>query len=389
MLTLHKSVYFNVKDTKGTYGVWQALSNLYDKKSAASQVFWLKKLIHLCKKETTHLDEFKTILSQLQAQEVEFQDSDKAMFLLVTFPDSFLDSWDTFRISISDLAPKNGLKCTDVENSLLMKKLNCKNVDDCRSSNAMHFRGRQQSRGNHGSNDQKKSKSKERSKFRYGKDVECYYCHKKGHVKKDCYKWKNKQEKKNKDDKGKEKISDSANNVKIEELNALTSDSDKDVFYTGSLSIAFLVASNGSYEQDWIMDSDASFHVTPHREWFSYYEGRHGIVHSGNNYACEIFGAGDIKMSLPNGSQFTLTNVRHVPKLTVSIGQLDDDGYHTIFGNQSWRLCKGNLVTMKGVKCGTLYPLYVFEALLEGEERLEFLAEVMVRDSLKGKTIKS
>ncbi|MCO5592421.1 hypothetical protein L7F22_046424 [Adiantum nelumboides] len=72
MLTLHKSVYFNVKDTKGTYGVWQALSNLYEKKSAASQVFWLKKLIDLCKKETTHmsthLNEFKTIISQLQAQ---------------------------------------------------------------------------------------------------------------------------------------------------------------------------------------------------------------------------------------------------------------------------------------------------------------------------------
>ncbi|MCO5574099.1 hypothetical protein L7F22_027876 [Adiantum nelumboides] len=90
MLTLHKSVYFNVKDTKGTYGVWQALSNLYEKKSATSQVFWLKKRIDLRKKETTpmstHLNEFKTILSELQAQEV------KAMFLLVTFH----DSWDTF-----------------------------------------------------------------------------------------------------------------------------------------------------------------------------------------------------------------------------------------------------------------------------------------------------
>ncbi|MCO5572965.1 hypothetical protein L7F22_026727 [Adiantum nelumboides] len=71
MLTLHKSVYFNVKDTKGAYGVWQALSILYEKKSAASQVFWFKKLIDLHKKETspmlTHLNEFKTILCQSQA----------------------------------------------------------------------------------------------------------------------------------------------------------------------------------------------------------------------------------------------------------------------------------------------------------------------------------
>ncbi|MCO5567594.1 hypothetical protein L7F22_021288 [Adiantum nelumboides] len=203
----------------------------------ASQVFWLKKLIDLHKKETTpmltHLNEFKTILSQLQAQEVEFQDFVKAMFLLVTL----LDSWDTFHTAIDNLALENGLKCVGIESSLLMEELNCKNVDDSRSSNAMHVRGRQQSRGN-GSSDRKKSKSKERSKSRSRKDV----------------------------------------------------------------------------------------------------EGRHGIVRLGNSYACEIVGNGDIKMSLPNGSQFTLTNVRHVPKLIkslISTGQLDDDGYHTIFGNQS------------------------------------------------------
>ncbi|MCO5602061.1 hypothetical protein L7F22_056188 [Adiantum nelumboides] len=141
MLTLHKSIYFNVKDTKGTYGVWQALNNLYEKKSATSQEFWLKMILH--KKETTpvltHLNEFKTILSQLQAQEVEFQDSVKAMFLLVTFP----DSWDTFHTVINILAPENDLKCTDVDSNFLMEELNCKNVDDFRSSNAMHARGRQ------------------------------------------------------------------------------------------------------------------------------------------------------------------------------------------------------------------------------------------------------
>ncbi|MCO5561801.1 hypothetical protein L7F22_015425 [Adiantum nelumboides] len=86
MLTLNKSVYFNVIDTKGAYGVWQALNNLYEKKSAASQVFWLKKLIDLRKKETiamsTHLNEFKTILSQLQAQKVEFQTLSKLHFFL-------------------------------------------------------------------------------------------------------------------------------------------------------------------------------------------------------------------------------------------------------------------------------------------------------------------
>ncbi|MCO5557515.1 hypothetical protein L7F22_011080 [Adiantum nelumboides] len=249
MLTLHKSIYFNVKDTKGAYGVWQALINFYEKKSAASQVFWLKKLIDLCKKETTpmstHLMGLR--LGQLQPHEVEFQDSVKVMFLLVTLP----NSWNTFCIAINNLALENGLKCADVESSLLMEELNHKNVDDSRSSIAMHVRGRQQSRGNYGSSDQKESRSKERSKPKSDKDVKRFHCQKKGHVKKYYYKWKKKkQKKKNKNDKGKEKVSNSTNNVKIEELNALAFDSEGDVLYIGSQSVTFLVVSNGSYEQD-------------------------------------------------------------------------------------------------------------------------------------------
>ncbi|MCO5575075.1 hypothetical protein L7F22_028872 [Adiantum nelumboides] len=184
MLTLHKSVYFNVKDTNGAYGVWSALSNLYEKKSDVSQVYWLKKLIDLRMKESTsmsnHLNEFHTIVSQLQYQGVEFDDLVRAMFLLVTLP----ASWNTFRTTVSNFAALDCLKCADVESSLLMEEVNCKNVEDNKSSNAMHVRGRSRSRGNFDRRD--KSKSHSCSKSRPGRGVECYYCHKKGHMKKNC-----------------------------------------------------------------------------------------------------------------------------------------------------------------------------------------------------------
>ena len=71
MLTLSKSVYFNVKDTKTSHELWEKLCDLYEQKSAASQVYWLKQLVDLKMKEATamsnHLNEFNTIFSNLSA----------------------------------------------------------------------------------------------------------------------------------------------------------------------------------------------------------------------------------------------------------------------------------------------------------------------------------
>ena len=67
MLTLSKSVYFNVKEMKTNFELWKKLCDLYEQKSAISQVHWLKQLVNLKMKDGTpmssHLDEFNTIFS--------------------------------------------------------------------------------------------------------------------------------------------------------------------------------------------------------------------------------------------------------------------------------------------------------------------------------------
>ena len=74
MLTLSKSVYFNVKEMKTSFALWKKLCDLYEQKSATSQVYWLKQLVDLKMKDGTpmssHLNEFNTIFSQLNAWEV-------------------------------------------------------------------------------------------------------------------------------------------------------------------------------------------------------------------------------------------------------------------------------------------------------------------------------
>ena len=138
---------------------------------------------------------------------------------------------------------------------------------------------------------------------------------------------------------------------------------DGEILLISTLDSAQLVATDDLIMHDWILDSGASFHVTPHKEWFSTYDAsRKGKVRLGNDYACEIIGVGDVQLKFQSGSTFTLKNVRHVPKLTkslISAGQLDDGGYSTIFGDSSWKITKGSLVVARGSKSGTLYMLHV------------------------------
>ncbi|MCO5552787.1 hypothetical protein L7F22_006304 [Adiantum nelumboides] len=129
MLTLAKSVYFNIADQVLAYDAWTKLSGFYEKQSAASQIYWLKKLVDLKMKEGTpisnHLNEFNTIYSQLPAQSVRFDEPVRAMFLLITLP----ESWDTFCTALSNSAPPDGLTIAGVEGSLLIEETNMKTMD--------------------------------------------------------------------------------------------------------------------------------------------------------------------------------------------------------------------------------------------------------------------
>ena len=66
-----------------------------------------------------------------------------------------------------------------------------------------------------------------------------------------------------------------------------------------TLDSAQLVATDDLIMHDWILDSGASFHVTPHKEWFSTYDAsRKGKVRLKNDYACEIIGVGDVQLKI-------------------------------------------------------------------------------------------
>ncbi|RVW18807.1 Retrovirus-related Pol polyprotein from transposon TNT 1-94 [Vitis vinifera] len=110
---------------------------------------------------------------------------------------------------------------------------------------------------------------------------------------------------------------------------------------------------------DWVLDSGASFHTTPHREIIqNYIAGDFGKVYLADGSALDVVGLGDVRISLPNGSVWLLEKVRHIPDLRrnlISVGQLDDEGHAILFVGGTWKVTKGARVLARGKKTGTLY----------------------------------
>ena len=96
-------------------------------------------------------------------------------------------------------------------------------------------------------------------------------------MRKDCRIWKSekgndkKQDGNKKHDKDKDKASTSS--VKIKEINAISEESeDGEILLNSSLDNAQLVDTNDLIIHYWILDLGASFHVAPHKEWFTTYD---------------------------------------------------------------------------------------------------------------------
>ena len=80
----------------------------------------------------------------------------------------------------------------------------------------------------------------------------------------------------------------------------------------------------------WLIDSGASFHCTPHREWFCEYEKYDGgDVFLGDDRKARIIGRGKVKLKLQGGRVRTLPGSLHIPALArnlISVSKLDDAG---------------------------------------------------------------
>ena len=129
------------------------------------------------------LDEFYSIVMDLQNIDVIIDDEDLAIYLLCSLPPSYKHFKETL------LYGRGNLSSDDVQNALTQRDL----IDTQQSSKSssisndgLYVRGRANDKGStYGSGNKSKSRLKTRGS---NKNKTCNYCKLKGHIKKDCWK---------------------------------------------------------------------------------------------------------------------------------------------------------------------------------------------------------
>ncbi|RDY03371.1 hypothetical protein CR513_13054, partial [Mucuna pruriens] len=114
-----------------------------------------------------------------------------------------------------------------------------------------------------------------------------------------------------------------------------------------------------SDESMWIIDSGATLHVTPRKEFFtSYTSGDFGVLKMGNDGVTKVISVGDVSLQTNTGMQLCFREVQHALDIRfnlISVHMLDNGGYDNHFGHGKWKLTKGNLVVARGEKFFKLY----------------------------------
>src|SRR6266487_6490033 len=247
-----------------------------------------------------------------------------------------IDSWETFRMSLSNSAVDGVLLMDMVKSSILNEEMRRISQDSSSQSEMLVAESRGRNKNWYSGN---RGKGRSYSKNRYT-NVECYNCGKKGHFQKDC-----RLSKKEDKDKGKEDDSD------VESSHLILDD----LLLVEEHGMSNVIDSSSS----WVIDSGTSVHVTSRRYIFgSYISGEFGDVKLAHEGVLKCIGLGDVNLEMANGSKLTLKDVKHVPDIRLnllSVAKLCDEGYNNLFSRDTWKLTKGSMVVARGRKCSTLY----------------------------------
>jgi hypothetical protein len=211
---------------------------------------------------TAHLNDFEGIISQLSAQGMTIDDELKALLLMSTLP----PSWETFITTVCN-ASAAAVKYSETTSSILSEDARRKTFVQNTASEAYTVQstgdrqqhlGRSFSRGANASRNRSKSRG----------SVTCNYCKKPGHVKNECRSLKAKNGKPmHKGSRAEEVNFSSSSSTASRSIVGVTPEDDPNILNVESTTEAEVLLTTEDATSG-LLDSGASYHVTPFRTQF-------------------------------------------------------------------------------------------------------------------------
>ncbi|KAE8675254.1 hypothetical protein F3Y22_tig00111689pilonHSYRG00088 [Hibiscus syriacus] len=282
-----------------------------------------------------------TLADELTSLRCTIGEQERVELLLQSLPDSY----DQLIINLTN-SNVISLVFDDVAAAVLQEENRRKNKED-RQVNLQQAEALTTTRGRSTERDQSSSHKHGRSKSRSKKNLKCYNCGKKGHLKNDCW---------------------SLNKNSNPQGNTANTSDDGDALCCET---STTVEGRKRYADIWLIDSGATYHMTSRREWFHHYEPVSGeSVYSCNDHALEIICVGTIKLKMYDGTIKVVRDVRHVKGLKknlLSYGLLDNNASKIETRKEIMKVIRGALVVLKGEKIAANLYMLNGETLLEAE----------------------
>ena len=341
VLTVDPTLLYLIGEPDSPVTVWKKLADQFQKKTWANKLVLRRKLYSLKLKDGDsvhkHVKSMTEIFNELSVIGVEMTEEDRVVHLLASLPESY-----------------NTL-VTALEASPDVPKM------DVVTEKLLYEESRLKDRG-------KKEEEALPTKHKFGprRGPRCHFCHKFGHIQRNCAERARPSEKKREEFKGKE---DNKMKHKVNQVNARSrSESNSDSSFVGLVTRLVLSASTSHQSTDtWIVDSGATCHICNNKQSFIQYQTlkKPQEVSVGDGYTLEAIGRGVVVLTLDLPDNQTrkckLHEVLYVPKLTynlLSVSKMTDAGKHITFCDDKCLIYneKEKLVAV-ATESGSLYYL--------------------------------
>lgn len=318
--------------------VWETLREIYATFTLLHSVINLKEMVNVKKTSQMSMADYFATIQRLHQKllkgGITFTDSSIAMVMLAGLP---LDEYEGVVRSLEDnqeistLAVKRKLLA---EEKRLTRRINTgeEEVQAMRATHSNYKKKDDTKQTTQVNSNQASGSSNTYKCFKCGKvghvarycrnDVTCYSCNGKGHVAKDC--------------EGARKVKEVVN---------------------------MKVGTENVCKENWYLDSCASYHMCPFKEYFSVLESSvEGTVKLGDDSELKIEGRGKVAVKMKSGVTVQLSDVLYVPKLgcsLLSVGVMTQKGFDVVFSGEEAKVTTKNdkNVLFTAVKKNNVYEV--------------------------------